>query len=218
MSDETPAKDTHAERDPSEVLAEIKLEREAIQREREALEKLNPQRMRSLCGAKTSSGSPCRRWPIEGGNRCVLHGGGSPLARMEAEKKLLRGVSVALDRLLDAISEHEGESPCPTCGCNASSRDPSVLRAAIALLDRSGFGPNLRLQHSNDDESSIGEVRLTIVDVDPDEKAQMKEEARLIRTRVRSRPEPEPAQLEEGDAEQPSTDGRNAVVIDLETN
>jgi glucans biosynthesis protein len=31
-----------------------------------------------LCGARTRSGTPCRRAPIQGRNRCRLHGGLSP--------------------------------------------------------------------------------------------------------------------------------------------
>ena len=209
MTDEN---DPHADRDPSEVLAEIRQEREALEKLKLTL---NPQRTRALCGAQTSGGSTCRRFPLKGAQRCALHGGASPLSRLAAEKRLLRGADLAIDRLLDAISEHEGENPCPTCGRINSSRDPAVLKASIALLDRSGFAPGVRLQHSNE-ESSIGEVRLTIVDVDPDEKAQMKEEDRLIRARVHSS-RPEPLQLEDGDTEQPSTDGRNTLVVDLET-
>ena len=215
MSDETPANDPHAELDSHAELAEIRQEREKLEKLKLTLNQ--PRRDRELCGAKTSGGSSCRRYPIKGGTRCVLHGGGSPLARMEAERRLLYGVSLALDRLLDALSEHEHEGECPTCGCNASSRDPNTLRAAIALLDRSGFGPGLKLT-TEDREDGIREVRVTIVEPDPERLAEYEASDREAAAAAKRNaynqeldPEPEP--------EQPQpTDGRNALVIDLEAN
>ena len=169
-----------------------------------------------LCGAKTSAGTPCRRRPIKGGTKCVLHGGGSPLARQAAERRLLYGTSLAIDRLIDALSEHDHEGPCALCGCNPSSRDPNTLRAAIALLDRSGFGPGLKLQHtSEENDDGIREIRRTIVDPDPERKAEAEEQDRLIRARLH--PRHELTQLEAGDTEQPARKD-NSVVIDLEAN
>ena len=114
---------------------------------------LGQPRKDALCGAKTSAGTPCRRSPMKGGLRCILHGGGSPLARQAAERRLLYGVSLALDRLIETLSEHDHEGPCPACGCSPIARDPTVLRAALGVLDRSGFGPGLRLQHSTIEDS-----------------------------------------------------------------
>ena len=91
---------------------------------------------------------------------------------MEAERRLLLGVSFALDRLLDAVSEHHHALPCPACGCNPSRNDPNVLRAAVALLDRSGFGPGLRLQHSNEeDDQGLREIRVRIIEPSPEQLA-----------------------------------------------
>ena len=133
---------------------------------------LQQPRRGALCGAKTAAGGNCKRSPIPGGSRCVLHGGATPLARMEAERRLLLGVSFALDRLLDAVSEHHHALPCPACGCNPSRNDPNVLRAAVALLDRSGFGPGLRLQHSNEeDDQGLREIRVRIIEPSPEQLA-----------------------------------------------
>ena len=123
-----------------------------------------------LCGAKTSGGTPCRRRPMKGGAKCALHGGGSPLARQAAERRLLYGVSLALDRLIDAVSEHEHESPCELCGCSPLARDPVVIRAALGVLDRSGYGPNLTL-HTTEEEVRVGEVRVTIVEPSAEQRA-----------------------------------------------
>ena len=46
------------------------------------MEAIHP--MKPRCGATTSNGSPCRRWPIAGGRRCPKHGGGSPQAKAKA--------------------------------------------------------------------------------------------------------------------------------------
>ncbi len=82
---------------------------------------------------------------------------------------MLLGVSFALDRLLDAVAEHD-HPPCDHCGCSPSKADPTVLRAAIALLDRSGFGPGLRLQHSTEDEV-VSEIRVNIIEPSPEQVA-----------------------------------------------
>ena len=197
-----------AQNDINAELTEIRAEREKLEQLKLTL---GQSRRGALCGAKTSAGTPCRRRPIRGGRRCVLHGGGSPIAREAAERRLLYGVSLALDRLLDALSEHEHEGPCALCGCNPSSRDPNTLRAAIALLDRSGFGPGLKLT-TLDREEEIREVRVHIVKPDPE---QLAEYAASDRVALAARTAKYNQELEE--LEQPThVDGKNAVVIDLE--
>ena len=191
---------------PSEILTEIRAEREALEKLQTTL---GQRRRGDLCGAKTSAGPPCRRLPIRGGNRCIMHGGGSPLARQEAERRLMLGVSLALDRLIDALSEHEHDGPCALCGCNPSSRDPNTLRAAIAVLDRSGFGPGLKLT-TVDQEEAISEIRVHIVQPDPEQLAEYEASDRAAlaeRNAYNQGPEPEPEH----------TDTRNQVSINLET-
>ena len=175
----------------------------------------------ALCGAKTSAGTPCRRSPMKGGLRCVLHGGGSPLARQAAERRLLYGVSLALDRLIETLSEHDHEGPCPACGCSPVARDPVVLRAALGVLDRSGFGPGLRLQHSTDNEDTLREVRVRIVEVSAEqlEKDQASDRAALAERNARHNQElEEQAELDAtSEGEHSAADGRNAISLDLET-
>ena len=200
MSDSTPA----------EILAEIRTEREALEKLQTTL---GQRRRGDLCGAKTSAGPPCRRLPIRGGNRCIMHGGGSPLARQEAERRLLYGASLALDRLLDALSEHEHDGPCALCGCNPSSRDPNTLRAAIALLDRSGFGPGLKLTAEH--EQRIGEVRVTIVEPDPEQLAEYEASDRAVAAAVERNAYNQ--ELEEPKPEPEPEDDRHTVSFNLET-
>ena len=58
------------------------------------------------------------------------------------------------------------------CGCDPSKADPTVLRAAIALLDRSGFGPGVRLQHSTEeDDQGLREIRVRIIEPSPEQRA-----------------------------------------------
>ena len=172
----------------------------------------------ALCGAETSAGTPCRRSPIKGGTKCVLHGGASPLARQAAERRLLYGVSLALDRLLDVLAEHEHEGPCALCGCSPLARDPVVIRAALGLLDRSGFGPNVRLEHSTEDQQ-IREIRVNIVQPDPKqlEEYAASDRAALAERNARYNQELEEREPPTTDGEHADTDGKNAVSIDLET-
>ena len=189
----------------TQILAEIRAEREALEQIKVTLEQ--PRRGALLCGAKTSSGTRCRRRPIKGGARCVLHGGGSPIAREAAERKLMYGVSLALDRLLDALSEHEHDGPCALCGCNPSSRDPNTLRAAIALLDRSGFGPGLTLR-TEEEEVRVGEVRVTIVEPDPEQRAADEDSDREVAAMRRAE-----RQVNSVESQEPERD--NSLVFDL---
>ena len=196
----------------TQILAEIRAEREALEKIKGDLGQ--PRRAGSTCDAKTASGHPCRRAPIKGGSRCCLHGGASPLARQEAERRLLLGVSLSLDRLLDALSEHD-HPPCDHCGCSPGRADPTVLRAAIALLDRSGFGPGIRLQHSNEeDEQGIREIRVRIIEPSPEQRAADEESDREVAAARRAERqansfEPKPKRLT------PYKD--NSVSINLET-
>ena len=191
----------------TQILAEIRAEREALEKIKVDLEQ---PRRGAKCGANTSADTPCRRSPIKGGTKCVLHGGGSPLARQAAERRLLYGVSLALDRLIDVLSEHEHEGPCETCGCNASARDPVVIRAALGVLDRSGYGPNLTL-HTTEEEVRVGEVRVTIVEPDPEQLAEYKASDRAAAVERNAYNQ----ELEEPEPE-PEPD-RHTVLIDLET-
>ena len=165
-----------------------------------------------LCGAKTSAGTPCRRRPMKGGTKCVLHGGGSPLARQAAERRLLYGVSLALDRLIDVLSEHDHEGPCELCGVSALTRDPVVIRAALGVLDRSGYGPGLTLR-TEEEEVRVGEVRITIVEPDPEQLAEYEASDRALQAARTAKYNQE---LEE--QEPKPGDDKHRLLIDLETN
>lgn len=214
MSEESP-EETHEEtpEETPEVALDEPLDEHTIGPHTEKVNIGQP-RKGALCGAKTSAGTPCRRSPMKGGTKCVLHGGGSPLARQAAERRLLYGVSLALDRLIETLSEHDHEGPCPACGCSPVARDPVVLRAALGVLDRSGFGPGLRLQHSTEDQEGIREIRVNIVEPDPKvlERDRASDRAALAERNAKFNME-----LEEQAELDATSDGKNAVTIDLET-
>lgn len=92
------------------------------------------------CGALTSGGTPCKRATIRGGTRCTLHGGGSPEARRVAEE-MLAIARVPAARVLLQIIEDWTADRCETCGRPHGDPGP-VIRAATAVLDRTGLGPN----------------------------------------------------------------------------
>lgn len=57
------------------------------------------------CGAKNRQGEPCSKFPLAGGTRCVLHGGGSPQARRKAAENLLQM------RLLKLVPDPDDRAP-----------------------------------------------------------------------------------------------------------
>lgn len=98
------------------------------------------------CGALTGNGKRCRRFPIRGGTRCTLHGGGSPQARRVAEEMLAIARVPAARALLQVIEDWSADT-CDVCG--RPHGDPSpVIRAATAVLDRTGFHPSMALEVS----------------------------------------------------------------------
>jgi hypothetical protein len=94
-----------------------------------------------MCGASNRDGTACRRAPIRGGNRCTMHGGNSPLARMKAAETLAAAAWPAAEVLFEII-ERWKEQTCPTCGLPKSDPTP-VIRAAQVVLDRTGHHPSL---------------------------------------------------------------------------
>jgi hypothetical protein len=104
---------------------------------------------RIQCSAKSKqSGERCRSTAIAGGTVCVVHGGSAPAAKMAAQRRLIGMIDPAMAALLRAIQE-----------CDEW---PTKVRAAIAVLDRAGFGPtsSLRLDDQENDYSSLSSSQL----------------------------------------------------------
>ena len=76
----------------------------------------DPARTPIKCGAKTRSGAPCAKFPVEGKRRCRLHGGLSTGPQTPAGSAAL---SAADNPLAAALAVFE--SPCLTTGAAASA-------------------------------------------------------------------------------------------------
>ena len=99
---------------------------------------------RGQCTATSKqSGERCRRAPIPGGSVCVMHGGGIPAVREAARERLLMLVEPAMEVLYRATRQ---APPCEVCGRSDADRDPTAVRAAGMILDRTGFGPKVTIE------------------------------------------------------------------------
>ena len=165
MTDPTePGTDQPTTDTASAVLAELNTARRELE---EANQAFRVER-RGRCTAKNASGNPCKRYAVRGAFVCVFHGGGAPQVKAKAERLLMRGRDIAIDRLLDAIDDGHDHPPCEHCGC-LGQRDPLVLKMAVAVLDRTGLGPTAKLEL--EPGGGITEIRRTIVDPAPDPEA-----------------------------------------------
>ena len=79
---------------------------------------------------------------------CVVHGGSAPAAKLAAQRRLISMIAPAMTALLRAVEECE--------------EWPTKVRAAIAVLDRAGFGPtaSLRVDDQASDLASLSSADL----------------------------------------------------------
>jgi hypothetical protein len=100
------------------------------------------------CGALTTAGTRCGRRPYPGGTRCNLHGGASPQAKAVAARTLAIARDYAAEVLQSVLADYLAET-CPVCG--RPSGDPrNVIRAAVAVLDRTGLHKTVAVQIESD--------------------------------------------------------------------
>lgn len=88
--------------------------------------------MGQRCRAKRRNGEHCKRWAIKGATVCATHGGSAPQVRKAARQRLAEMVDPALSALADILSR-------------TNVLDADKIRAATAILDRAGYGPNSKL-------------------------------------------------------------------------
>ena len=97
------------------------------------------------CGATThATGAACRRVLGPGQTRCHIHGGATPLARQATAERLAAAAFPAAAVLYDIVDAWRRET-CPTCGFPTGDAAP-VIRAAVAVLDRTGFHPSATIE------------------------------------------------------------------------
>src|SRR5690606_6561634 len=97
----------------------------------------------TYCGARTREGDSCRRAPVRGTNRCSLHGGNAPQVKRRVMETMAAAALPAAEFLLDLI-ERWRANVCETCGLPKGDPNP-VIKAATAVLDRTGFGSSAKL-------------------------------------------------------------------------
>ena len=122
---------------------------------------------RGRCTARNASGNPCKRFAMRGARVCWFHGGASPQSQRKAAEMMLRGRDVAIDQLLNMIDDEHDHPPCEHCGCSPAKRDPTLLRAAMTVLDRTGLVPGVKLE-VDAPVDGIREIRRVIVYARPD--------------------------------------------------
>jgi hypothetical protein len=94
------------------------------------------------CTATNRAGQRCGRAAAPFQFVCDKHGAKSPLAQQGAKARMAMLVEPATEVLFRAT---RNAPPCPHCGRSDADRDPAAIRAAIAILDRTGFGPSAKL-------------------------------------------------------------------------
>jgi hypothetical protein len=114
------------------------------------------------CTAHSSrSGEPCKRWAILGGTVCATHGGRAPAVKAAAIERLKALQDPAIVALGDAL---EADRVYVVDGSVEHDADyPTRLRAATAVLDRTGLGPTSKQEVSLEASDQLAQV-LTALD------------------------------------------------------
>lgn len=107
------------------------------------------------CGARTKhSGEPCQISLKAGEVRCRLHGGASPQAMAKVRRRL-QGLADGAVGILEATI-YADAPPCPLCGRGMLTG--MHLKAAMTVLDRTGFSPSVNVTHGDGHWEELVEV------------------------------------------------------------
>lgn len=85
------------------------------------------------CSARRTNGLPCKNAPMKGSVVCARHGGLAPQVKKKAKERLMELVHPAISELYRILH-------------NPETDDAVKVRAATAILDRTGFRPGMVLQ------------------------------------------------------------------------
>lgn len=96
------------------------------------------------CSAKSkSTGERCLRPVVPGATICRHHGGNAPQVKRKARERLEKLVDPSIQFLADLIDQ------------GIASEDKSVvLKAALGILDRCGYGPKSQIELSRPENSN----------------------------------------------------------------
>lgn len=105
-----------------------------------------PRDSRKCTAHSSRTGEPCKRWAILGGTVCATHGGRSPVVKAAAAERLRLLQDPAIVAIGDALDAYrDGEADYAT-----------RLRAATAVLDRTGLGPTSKQEVELDVKEQLG--------------------------------------------------------------
>jgi hypothetical protein len=148
------------------------------------------------------TGAPCQRDVAPGFNRCYLHGGATPGAKLAAERALAVARMPAIEALHQILHDWDA-AKCQVCGRPNFENAHPVIRAAIAILDRAGFGPKATLEVTKPEQDG-----LDVDQLNPAERAELlallaglddlKERVRLRLAGEAETPSPAPLALAPG--------------------
>lgn len=97
------------------------------------------------CTAHRRDGQRCTQSPIRGGTVCRMHGGSAPQVQKSARAYLAEQVQPSITRL---VKERDG-----------APKSADRIRAAVALLDRAGFGAKMTIEVDDNREMLIERLR-----------------------------------------------------------
>jgi hypothetical protein len=97
---------------------------------------------RQCIARSKNSGEQCKNFAIRGMQVCRLHGGSSPTAKHAAKVRLLAMCEPAFGVLEDCMADPDAEWDVK-------------VKAALAVLDRAGFGPKATLTHKHKQDEDL---------------------------------------------------------------
>jgi ethanolamine utilization microcompartment shell protein EutL len=97
---------------------------------------------RQCTATSTTSGERCRRAAILGGTVCPFHGGSAPAVKRKAAERLAALQDPAVDALHRSLEAQTRQLDRKGRVRVLGDDHPTQIRAATAVLDRTGLGPS----------------------------------------------------------------------------
>lgn len=98
------------------------------------------------CRAHNRTGAQCKRMCSPGFHVCQTHGGSAPQVIAKAKRRIAALSDPAVE-VYQRVLESD-DAPCALCGRGYVT--PMKLRAAQTIMDRTGLGPTVKLEHSGE--------------------------------------------------------------------